>query len=193
MATQLRETHFGYLARFVSRKKLFAYPDEIDPSLWRKSVERDTQSTPTSLEGHQDGSKEKPPDDANDSRPSHPLNSTPRNMVTQGQNINHIVEEGKDVYLVDWYGQDDPEVYTIIIHTHRHYWSVKTFCSLAWSQQNPQNWPSGFKLLVGFQVCIMNFAFYMASSIYVPGEPSFMEEFGVGEVVATLGLSLFTA
>lgn len=38
----------------------------------------------------------------------------------------------------------------------------------------------------------MNFAFYIASSIYVPGEVSIMEEFEVGEVVATLGLSLFT-
>ena len=32
----------------------------------------------------------------------------------------------------------------------------------------------------------------MASSIYVPGETSIMDEFGVGETVATLGLSLFT-
>lgn len=38
----------------------------------------------------------------------------------------------------------------------------------------------------------MNFAFYIASSIYVPGEQSIMEDFGVSEIVATLGLSLFT-
>lgn len=38
----------------------------------------------------------------------------------------------------------------------------------------------------------MNMAFYMASSIYTPGEESVMEEFGVGKEVATLGLSLFT-
>lgn len=38
----------------------------------------------------------------------------------------------------------------------------------------------------------MNFAFYIASSIYVPGERSIMADFGVSEIVATLGLSLFT-
>lgn len=43
-----------------------------------------------------------------------------------------------------------------------------------------------------FQICVLNFAFYIASSIYVPGEQSIMEEFGVSETVATLGLSLFT-
>ena len=48
------------------------------------------------------------------------------------------------------------------------------------------------KHLVAFQMCILNFAVYIASSIYVPGEANLMEEFGVDEVVATLGLSLFT-
>lgn len=43
-----------------------------------------------------------------------------------------------------------------------------------------------------FQLCILNFAVYMASSIYVPGELGVMEDFGVSEIVATLGLSLFT-
>lgn len=41
-------------------------------------------------------------------------------------------------------------------------------------------------------MCVLNFAVYIASSIYVPGEASLMDEFGVDEVVATLGLSLFT-
>lgn len=41
-------------------------------------------------------------------------------------------------------------------------------------------------------MCILNFAVYIASSIYVPGELDLMDEFGVDEVVATLGLSLFT-
>jgi DHA1 family multidrug resistance protein-like MFS transporter len=58
--------------------------------------------------------------------------------------------------------------------------------------QNPHNWPSKWKLLVSLQICLLNFAFYIASSIYTPGELSIMKEFGVGETVATLGLSLFT-
>lgn len=58
--------------------------------------------------------------------------------------------------------------------------------------QNPQNWPDALKNLVAFQMCLLNFAVYIASSIYVPGESSLIKEFGVSEVVATLGLSLFT-
>lgn len=58
--------------------------------------------------------------------------------------------------------------------------------------QNPQNWPDRLKHLVAFQMCLLNFSVYIASSIYVPGEPYLMEEFEVSPVVATLGLSLFT-
>lgn len=40
---------------------------------------------------------------------------------------------------------------------------------------------------------VLNFSVYVASSIYVPGEESIMEDFGVKSVtVATLGLSLYT-
>ncbi|KAI9658381.1 MAG: hypothetical protein M1821_002514 [Bathelium mastoideum] len=42
------------------------------------------------------------------------------------------------------------------------------------------------------EMCILNFAVYIASSIYTPGEQSFIQEFGASETVATLGLSLFT-
>jgi DHA1 family multidrug resistance protein-like MFS transporter len=41
-------------------------------------------------------------------------------------------------------------------------------------------------------MCILNFVVYVASSLYVPGEQSLTEEFGVSTIVATLGLSLFS-
>ncbi|KAK6852223.1 major facilitator superfamily domain-containing protein [Apiospora arundinis] len=70
------------------------------------------------------------------------------------------------VLIIGWYGPDDPE--------------------------NPQNWPVGLKHLIALQLCLLNFAVYIASSIYVPGEASLIAEFGISEIVATLGLSLFT-
>jgi DHA1 family multidrug resistance protein-like MFS transporter len=38
---------------------------------------------------------------------------------------------------------------------------------------------------------MLNFGIYIGSSIYTPGELGIIQEFGVSEVVATLGLSLF--
>jgi DHA1 family multidrug resistance protein-like MFS transporter len=45
--------------------------------------------------------------------------------------------------------------------------------------------------LVTTQICILNFAVYVGIAIYTPGEESIMEEFGVSEIVATPGLSIF--
>ncbi|KAI6091792.1 benomyl/methotrexate resistance protein [Hypoxylon rubiginosum] len=144
MATQVRDTVFGHIARIVTSNKTFQYPDEVDPSLWKKALQTNTSSTPTP-----------PSDKANE----------PQGVKLQDLSPDHV-EDGRDIYLVDWYGSDDPE--------------------------NPQNWSGSWKLLVTSLMCILNFSFYIASSIYVPGIPSIMEEFGVSEIVATLGLSLFT-
>jgi hypothetical protein len=54
------------------------------------------------------------------------------------------------------------------------------------------NWPGGWKVLITFLMCVLNFVVYIASSLYVPGETSLEQDFGVSEIVATLGLSLFS-
>ncbi|KAI1322376.1 major facilitator superfamily domain-containing protein [Xylariaceae sp. FL0255] len=84
----------------------------------------------------------------------------------RGTRLQNAADDRLNILVVGWYGPDDPE--------------------------NPQNWPSALKHLVAFEMCILNFAVYIASSIYVPGEPEVIAKFGVSEVVATLGLSLFT-
>ncbi|KAF2816391.1 MFS general substrate transporter, partial [Mytilinidion resinicola] len=58
--------------------------------------------------------------------------------------------------------------------------------------QNPQNWPDSWKLLIGFQICILNFSVYIGSSVYISGAGDIMKDFGVSQTVATLGLSLYT-
>lgn len=58
-------------------------------------------------------------------------------------------------------------------------------------QANPQNWPSSKKILVTFQICILTTAIYSGSSIYSAGTSDVVDKFGVSEVQATLGLTLF--
>lgn len=93
MTTQLRDTQFGHLLRSLSGNKLFRYPDEIDPSLWKEFLRRDTTSTPT---------REQTNTSVQDSKT--------QDGDLQDRNENDIVENGKDIYLVAWYGPDDPEV-----------------------------------------------------------------------------------
>ncbi|KAL7946824.1 MFS general substrate transporter [Trichoderma barbatum] len=121
MTFQFYTTTFGQLVRFFSGNKIFQYPNEIDPLLWKKFLHQET--------------------------------SEHMNLSCKGPSKNEALEDG--------YGSDDPE-------------------------------PLVWKNLMIVQLCVLNFAVYMASSIYVPGELGVMEEFGVSEIVATWGLSLFT-
>lgn len=59
--------------------------------------------------------------------------------------------------------------------------------------QNPQNWPLWKKCFVTSEICLLTFSVYIGSAIFTPGIPTLMEEFGISEVVATLGLTLFVA
>ncbi|KAB8268085.1 synaptic vesicle transporter [Aspergillus minisclerotigenes] len=57
--------------------------------------------------------------------------------------------------------------------------------------ENPQNWSFGKKLFVSSLVWLLTFAVYIGSAIYSPAIPQVAEEFGVSNVVSTLGLTLF--
>jgi DHA1 family multidrug resistance protein-like MFS transporter len=96
MTTQLRDTQFGHLVRILSNNRLFRYPDEIEPLLWKKrtSPQLDGQYDETEiLEGL---------DDSN--------HTSTKDFDLQNPNLNHVVDGGKDIHLVDWFGKDDPEV-----------------------------------------------------------------------------------
>ncbi|CCF56318.1 hypothetical protein KAFR_0B00180 [Kazachstania africana CBS 2517] len=68
-------------------------------------------------------------------------------------------------FLVDWNGNDDPD--------------------------NPQNWSDLKKNLIVFEVILLTCTNYMGSSIYTPGQDGIQNDFHVGQVTATLNLSLY--
>ncbi|KAK9243149.1 major facilitator superfamily domain-containing protein [Lipomyces tetrasporus] len=70
-------------------------------------------------------------------------------------------------YVVDWYGQDDPE--------------------------NPRNWSDMKKLLILAEICFLTFSVYIGPAMYTPGIEQIMEEFHVGSVVALLPLAVYVA
>jgi DHA1 family multidrug resistance protein-like MFS transporter len=66
-------------------------------------------------------------------------------------------------------------------------------CYLLNLPQNPMNWSTPKKFLVTFLICQLTFSVYIGSAIYSAGTQGVMERFGVGQVAATLGLTLFVA
>jgi DHA1 family multidrug resistance protein-like MFS transporter len=67
--------------------------------------------------------------------------------------------------LVDWYYTDDPA--------------------------NPHNWSNRKRLFLTLIICFYTFVVYTTSAIYTSSVPQIQERFGVDNVLATLGLSLY--
>ncbi|GAA6002029.1 hypothetical protein JCM10207_003045 [Rhodosporidiobolus poonsookiae] len=57
----------------------------------------------------------------------------------------------------------------------------------------PLNWSTRKRLFIGGLICFFNFAVYVGASVYTSSITSLMEDFGVGHVAATAGLTLFVA
>jgi len=59
--------------------------------------------------------------------------------------------------------------------------------------QNPQNWSTPKKFVVTGLICLLTFSVYIGSAIYSAGITDIEMKFGVSQVAATLGLTLFVA
>lgn len=128
MAELIRDTAFGHIIRFVTRNKFLKFAEEEDPSIWTRYIDEKKSGF---LAHHGDAS---PPDDGmsleglggvrtreNEFSLFPPARlwsmervqsynsraSTAR--VNQASGIKVDPEKGRDVHLVSWYGDKDPE------------------------------------------------------------------------------------
>lgn len=70
-----------------------------------------------------------------------------------------------NIAVIGWYGEHDPD--------------------------NPHNWSSAKKLWVAMLLFIYTFSVYIGSSLYTASTPDIMEIYGVSNIVASLGLTMY--
>ncbi|TVY93904.1 Caffeine resistance protein [Lachnellula willkommii] len=185
MSELVRDTCFGHVLRLATGGRVLQYEEDIDPSLWERYIDKE-KSGRMAHHGHtaeeekneeNSGSN----DDVSDQRqtaaehnqPSSSRDTSDTRVGSQDQQRNDpsgvIVdpEKGRDVSIVTWYGAGDSE--------------------------NPQNWSTSKKVVVTALICFLTFSVYIGSSIYSAGTQDVEKVFGVSQVVATLGLSIFVA
>ncbi|EEB89069.1 hypothetical protein MPER_12882 [Moniliophthora perniciosa FA553] len=75
------------------------------------------------------------------------------------------IEPVADLFLVDWDGPEDPD--------------------------NPRIWSPFKRGFVAFSIALLTFSVYMGSAIYTSSIPGLMSEFGVPQVIGSLGLTLY--
>ena len=89
MTTQLRDTQFGHLVRYLSGKKWFRYLDEVDLSHANLADAKLNRSQEDQPEDH--------------------AHATLYNGI-ENNDESKIESNGESVLLIGWYGSDDPEV-----------------------------------------------------------------------------------
>jgi DHA1 family multidrug resistance protein-like MFS transporter len=101
----------------VSRGKLFPYPEESDPELWKKYVNEEKSGY---MAHH--GTAEPPEEESQElsqaqgvrTREGHNSETSSHTQVGEGINEGSGVrvdpEKGKDKHVIDWYGPEDPQV-----------------------------------------------------------------------------------
>ena len=127
----IRDSAFGQVVRLLTKNRVFQYPEEKDPSLWKRYLDRE-QTRNMAIYGHPiltpEEQKEK---DSQAQTPAEPASDvhTPldesvdtlakeKTQPIEGGHIMHSTltnqrvdtEHGRDASMVSWYGDDDPEV-----------------------------------------------------------------------------------
>ncbi|KAK1719501.1 multidrug resistance protein [Colletotrichum acutatum] len=172
----LRDTAFGHVVRFVTKRKLrqFQYYENRYSEVWREYVDAD--KTVNVVRYGQVEPPDKEFDETNNEDAKFWRRGTSiysaRTRVLGDEENNKLSgtridpEKGKNIHLVAFL-PNDPE--------------------------NPQNWSLMKKVFVTFQICLLTVSVYVGSAIYNAGVLDVIQVFGVSQVAALLGLTLFVA
>ncbi len=127
MTELIRDTAFGHLIRLLSRGKYLKFAEEADPSIWTRYIDEKksgylahsgSTAPPedgfdfTPLEGIRTREAQfsiLPPDRLVTTKSSQSSHSTTDQPINKVSGVPIDSEKGRDIHLVGWYGDDDPE------------------------------------------------------------------------------------
>lgn len=114
VADLIRDSPFGHIVRLVTRRKVFQYPEEKDPEIWKKYVNQE-KSGYVAHHGNTSPPEEES-DDLRQARGVREREGSESSQTEVGDEHNYASgahvdpEKGKDKHVIDWFGPDDPQV-----------------------------------------------------------------------------------
>ena len=115
MTELVRDTVFGHTVRLITKGKYMQYAEERDPKLWKQYINRE-QSKNMALFGNPEGIEpEKQETSSEGSSPSRAAEQREHNQLHSTITAQRVdTEKGRDVTMVTWYGDNDPEVRLVL-------------------------------------------------------------------------------
>ena len=179
-----RDSFVGQLLRVVTQRRILRYPDEIHPQHYKKAITTDHSLTVTDSLRRWTTTRNSNALEIDGQGPSLPLeralsmSSSVRNVYENFQNATETAaprnetelnkletQPDRETKIVTWVRDDDPA--------------------------NPQNWSLFKKCATTGQVCFLTFSVYIGSAIYTAGTVDIEHHFGISQVAAVLGLTVF--
>ncbi|KAN0090075.1 MFS general substrate transporter [Hyaloscypha variabilis] len=187
MADMIRDSSLGQLIRLLTRNKYLLYAEERPDFVFPAPItEHEQQHPKEKVEGDSDSDAASTSESISTSESSSDADlEKVETTVTRGlrpyfsrtsqaeavgpeKTVSKAIQPtltSDGTILVDWYATDDAD--------------------------NPMNWSTGKRTFIAVQILLYTFAVYIGSSIYAPSIGGVMENFGVGETAASLGLALY--
>ncbi|KAM4064678.1 major facilitator superfamily protein [Hirsutella rhossiliensis] len=190
MADLVRDAPVGQLIRWATNNRYLQYPEEKAdfqlPRPWqqllkdpdaavaaddepRERQQQQQQPSPSSSSSSTNGTAIDDKDEQDEQQTVQGGGGDQEaaaNAVEKVQSVPIVPRRTKDgAILVDWYYSDDAE--------------------------DPHNWSDAKRALVAVVICFYTFVVYTSSAIYTSSAEGIMRAFNVGQLEATLGLSLY--
>lgn len=169
----LRDSPLGELIRLLTSNQCLLYPEE-QPEFSCLQIAKDDLSVPSRPKLRRYGTVSHATQSLVDLQAPIP-SGLGGNARTEHAQVSTLQADQSDdearpghrngIILVDWYDESDT--------------------------QNPQNWSSWKKSFVTAILWLYTFTVYCASAIYTPSIEGVMDEYGVGNTLSSLGLSLY--
>ncbi|TFB00124.1 Caffeine resistance protein 5 [Trichoderma ghanense] len=207
MSDLLRDTTFGAIIRWITKRKHLKYPEE-QPSFnyldlfindysagatTPPDVGAGTLSEDRSDDRHRQLIEQPSTDSLSHSSEGSSLDDDALSKITSRSQMSRV---GSLAALQQEYSAATLQENVRSQHSIIHPKKLESGITLVdWystdDADNPQNWSSKKKVFVVLQIYLYTLAVYIGSAIITPSQPFIEAKFGVGPEVASLGLSLY--
>ncbi|KAK0388633.1 hypothetical protein NLU13_4876 [Sarocladium strictum] len=214
MIDAIRDAPFGQIVRFVTKAKYFKYPEEKDgfqlPAPWLEmlnnpdaGLEHTVDPTPNTISSSASTvNNEKPVDspaaaDATEKEHGPAGSHNTHNNPIRDEEIHRTTSHGGGLAFNDARLEEDEMHHMAktksipIVPKVTKSGAILVDWYFTDDQANPHNWSNRKRLFLTLIICFYTFVVYTTSAIYTSSVPQIQDRFGVDNVLATLGLSLY--
>lgn len=199
MSDLMREAPIGQLLRFITKNKIFRYPEELDGFQLPESY--NTMLNAHNSEKAASRSDSDADENAVDELPELKHHATTRSIrsgdIEAKPDLTRTVSRESTTPYTEKRLEAEAELAIErtqslpIVPQKTSDGNILVDWYTTDDPANPQNWSLRKKNLTSFIVCLYTFAVYTGSAIYTPGEAGVIRQFGISPENASLPLSLY--